>query len=408
MFIIFKGNIMKILVFDEWLPWPLESGKKIRSYNLMSRIAKYHQIIYLAYVRSPDEDYKIEIFNNWCYKVIPVNDVRREKWKIPFYFDVVKNIFSKMPFSTQYHITEEYVCAIKEAIDREKPDLVHCEWSNLAPCYQYFPKLPTVISSHNIESDIWKRWYAASNNLLYKLIAKQQAERIETLEKFWYPKADVCISVSEQDKQVIESYGANAVVVENGVDIDYYSKYEYNGYDENCLVFTASFDTFSNQNGVEYFINEIYPIIKRSNSKIKLYLVGKEPTQKIKKYGERDSSIIITGSVPDVRPFIAKASVCVVPLRIGGGSRLKILEALAMKKPVVSTTIGAEGLSVNNGIDILLADEPHVFAENVLKVLGSSTARDAQVDAGYSLVKRNYDWNILADLHNNVWLRLKS
>ena len=387
---------------DEWLPWPLESGKKIRTFNLMVRLAKKHQILYMGYATLPQESEKVSALENHGIRVIPVKDCRTKRRSCRFYLEVFTNIFSKEPFSTFYHIKPQFSEKLMHIIKNEHPNLVHCEWSNLAPFLKYIRNVPAVISAHNIESVIWKRLARNTSNPLLRFIARQQANRIEQIERKWYPLISHCIAVSEEDSDVIKSYGARVTVVENGVDMEYYNWREDTEH-ENTIVFTASFDTFSNQDAVDYFIKEIFPFIKIRNPDATLWLVGKEPTKKIRKYGEEDGNVHVTGTVPDVRPFISRASLCIVPLRIGGGSRLKILEAMAMRKPVVSTSVGAEGLRVADGKNIILVDTPRDFADKVLWLLADRPAQISLGNAGRELVNSYYRWESLCEKQSEVW-----
>ncbi|GAJ19523.1 unnamed protein product, partial [marine sediment metagenome] len=163
------------------------------------------------------------------------------------------------------------------------------------------------------------------------------------------------ITVSDLDKQLVKNLSGhnNVFVVENGVDVSYFKPLETTKI--NCVIFSASMDAFSNQNAVHYFMDKIFPLIKRELSDVKFYIVGRNPNNSIRNLAKR-KDVIVTGTVDDVRPFIAKAYVNVVPLQVGGGTRLKILEAMSMGIPVVSTPVGAEGLKVKHYENILIAD----------------------------------------------------
>ena len=393
---------MKVIVIDEWFPWPLESGKKIRTYNLITRLAKEYEIIYLAYANLSIEQEKATELERRGIKTIAVNDCRIKKWTIPFYLSVIMNFFSSKPYSTYYHIKKDFISKLKETIEQENPQLIHCEWTNLAPFLEYVDKIPTVITAHNIESDIWYRLASSGGNIFSRMVGRNQAHKIEKLERQWYPKVNLCIAVSDEDKKIIESYGASASIVENGVDVNYYSQIVSEAEDYS-IAFTASFDTFSNQDGAYYFIEEIYPLIKQKQPHAKLKLIGKSPPERFWKYAQDDSSIFVSGTIPDIRTELSRALVSIVPLRIGGGTRLKILEALAMKKPVVSTSIGAEGLKVSNGSNILLADTPEDFALAVLKCLSDRHLRSILAENGWKLVNTQYDWSFLAHKQSQLW-----
>lgn len=397
---------MKVLVIDEWFPWPLESGKKIRTFNLISRLAKKHEILYMAYAKSPEDDEKMQAVRSHGITVLPVEDKRTPKWTPAFYFSVALNFLSSEPFSTRYHIREEFIREIRLVVERERPDLVHCEWTNLAPFLDAVEGIPCVISSHNVESDIWKRFGEHGSNIFKRILGRSQAGKIERMERYWYPRAHKCIAVSAQDQKVIEGYGARVALVDNGVDIGYYDAYAQTAIDDNAIIFTASFDTFSNQDGAEYFVRDIFPLIREKMPDMQLWLVGREPSASIRAFSQSDGSIHVTGTVDDVRQYIARSALCIVPLRIGGGSRLKILEAMAMKKAVISTSVGAEGLNVTHGKDILLADEPRLFSEYVIECLTDPSKRNSIAASGYSLVSDYYDWESLASRHEEVWIEV--
>jgi len=394
---------MKILVIDEWLPWPLESGKKIRTYNLIRRLAKVFDICYVAYVRLPGEEDKIRIMEENGIRVFPVSDRRTIKWTPKFYYEVALNLFSAEPFSSTYHISDEFIDIMRSVIYNEKPDLVHCEWTNYAPLLEYAGSLPSVISAHNVESDIWRRFGEHGSSIFKRILGNSQAKKIERLERKWYPRATMCIAVSPEDQKVIQGYGSNVRLVENGVDISYYNNSNNELIDKNSIIFTASFDTFSNQDGAEYLVKEIYPIIKTEIPGINLWLVGKDPSYVLRSFPEMDASVHVTGTVEDVRPYIARSAVCIVPLRIGGGSRLKILEALAMKKAVVSTTVGAEGLSITDGDNILIADTPERFSKCVVDCLLDNKKCEQLGKKGYQLISERYNWDRLAEYQEKIW-----
>jgi len=399
---------MRVLVFDEWLPWPLECGKKIRTFNLLANLAARHEILYLSYVNLPEEREKIRVLEEKGIHVIPVDDQRTPKWTLFFYLKVLRNFFSKEPFSSDYHINPNFIQKMLEVVQKEKPDLLHCEWTNLAPLLGYVTNIPRVIASHNVESDIWKRLAENSRNPFTRVLANQQSKKIMRLEREWYPKVEHCTAVSSEDEKVISSYGARVSVVENGVDIERYDARNAapQEVDRNRLIFTASFETFSNQDAVDFLVEAIFPLVIRQNPKVNLWIVGKDPSKKIKNYARKHSQVYVTGTVPDVRDYILKSAICVVPIRIAGGSRLKIVEALALKKPVISTTIGAEGLRVKDDENILLADTPKDFADKLLALLNDPGKQKSLGRAGWELVRTNYDWKVLAEKQSEIWTSL--
>lgn len=165
----------------------------------------------------------------------------------------------------------------------------------------------------------------------------------------------------------------------------------------NSLVFTGSMDWLPNEDGILYFADAIFPLIKQQCPEISLEVVGRKPSRKLQSLAEADRRIRLTGWVDDIRPFLARGSICVVPLRIGGGTRLKIFEAMAMGKAVVSTTVGAEGLPVESGANVILADAPKDFAESVISLLRDPNQRKRLGAAARTLVEEKYSWRSVAE-----------
>ena len=203
---------------------------------------------------------------------------------------------------------------------------------------------------------------------------------------------DGCTVVSCKDLIFIEDLGLSykAAVIENGVDTKYFHPIE-NKINKSTLVFTGSMDWRPNQDAVLFFVNDIFPLLKEEIPELKVFIVGRNPPQNIINLGSQEG-ITITGTVDDVRPYISKSTLYIVPLRIGGGSRLKILEAMAMKKPIVSTSIGAEGLEVTHCKDILLADTPTDFCSHCIQVLHNHHLSESIAQNGFELVHKKYKW----------------
>jgi len=398
----------KILFIDEWIPFPPDSGKKIRTYNLIKNLSSDFDITLICFVK--DYEVKnIKEIEKINIRILPVRDDRLKKWTTRFYMRVCVNLFEKVPFSTIYHIKPTFRREIISFAAKNKPDVIHCEWTNLSPFLEGCDLSKTVISSHNIESDIWNRLADQTRNPLKKLVARNQARKIEILEKYWYPKVACCTAVSRNDQVKIEEYGGISYVVENGVDVNYYSGFDsvFCAY-ENTIVFTASYDSFSNEDGAIYFMREHWAYIKKRLPDARLLFIGKNPTRKMIQSAAKDPAIQFTGLVDDVRPFVANAKVCVVPLRIGGGSRLKIFEAMAMRKAIVSTSIGAEGIEVTDGDELLIRDIPQNFADAVVELCLNDDKRNIISNRAYDFVSLRFDWSVIAEKQKKIWLKLCS
>jgi len=189
--------------------------------------------------------------------------------------------------------------------------------------------------------------------------------------------------------------GLNSDVIPNGVDTTLYQP-NHEVEEEATLIYTGSMDWFPNEDAAIYFIDDILPTIQEKRPNLKFYVVGQLPSERLKRYGNRPG-VMITGRVDDVKPYIARATVYVVPLRIGGGTRLKILEALAMRKAVVSTSVGAEGLNLSAGDEVTIADESSTFADGVLQLMENGCMRRGLGDNGRRRVETEYDWRRIGE-----------
>jgi polysaccharide biosynthesis protein PslH len=220
---------------------------------------------------------------------------------------------------------------------------------------------------------------------------------MEAAEYKYLRKADHVLTVSEDDRQVFAEFAdaAKLSVITTGVDTEYFAPTE-TPETPNTLVFTGSMDWLPNEDGVAYFMKEILPLIRRQTPEVALTIVGRNPSSRLKDLAAGTASAHLTGWVEDVRPFLSQAAVVVVPLRIGGGTRLKIFEAMGMGKAVVSTTIGAEGLPVIAGEHLLIADEPTEFARSTVELLRDTARRRSMGITAHKLVVANYSWRMVA------------
>ena len=390
---------MKILVIDEEFPFPLNTGKHIRSFHLAKSLTRFHEVSYLAYGASDSPAYTFLQDNRITpYAVDPPD---RQQAGIRFYLKLLLNLASTYPYIVTSHYTAAFQSRLKQLVDRQKYDLVVCEWTPYALFLKELEGIKSVIVAHNVESAIWKRYEENEKNPFKKWYISMQRRKVERFERSCFRWADGATAVSEPEAKQIWAQGVPypVEVIDNGVDLDYFTPSE----DEihaNMLVFTGSMDWRPNQDAALYFVHDIYPLIRKENPQATVVLVGRRPPKKIMELGKIEG-VTVTGTVDDVRPYIARAAVYIVPLRIGGGSRLKILEAMAMKKAVISTSVGAEGLWITEGTNILLGDTPEGFAEKILTCLGSQRLRGRLGEQGRKLVEQHYRWEELGRRYSN-------
>jgi len=258
---------------------------------------------------------------------------------------------------------------------------------------------PGILFTHNVEAEIWRRHAENAANPLSRYLLRQQWRRMLRFERTALGRFDLVLAVSEADRDTFQrlypdTLRSPAHVVQTGVDTAYFAPSTAPGRPAH-LVFTGSMDWLPNEDGMQYFVRDILPRIRQVEPDATLSIIGRSPTPAVKRLAE-DAGIEVTGRVDDVRPHIAAGAVYVVPLRIGGGTRLKIFEAMAMGKAVVSTTVGAEGLPVTPGQNIVIADEPARFAQAVVHMIRDGDARRKIEAAARRIVVDRYDWAAVA------------
>ena len=391
---------LKVLVLDEWLPFPPDSGKRTRTWNLLRRLACRHEVTLLCY-----GDARGEAFKAFSSAGIQVETVRplANDCGIKFYSRLFLNLFSRYPYSVAKHATRRYRDRLRHLLHEKPFDLIHCEWSPYARFLSGLKPIPTVVMAHNIESQIWRRRAQHSCRIAGRFFFDLQARKMETFERRAVQRANVTAAVSELDAEQISSWGAPCVwLVENGVDTEAFAPTPEPS-ESHELLFLGALDWFPNRDAVEFLVGKVLPLVQRSYGQAKLRVVGRNPSEALRKRLAGLAGVELVGEVHDVRSYLARAAAVLVPLRIGGGSRIKILEALAMGKAVVSTSVGAEGLAVKDGVHLLLADTPALFAERTIGLLASSEPRRLLGEAGRKLVEERYDWDQIARCLEAAW-----
>ncbi len=286
------------------------------------------------------------------------------------------------------------------AITREyKFDLAHFDFIEMAQYRDCVGDIPTVLTEHDLFYVKMRRYLKAKQPFSEKLGTLRDWLKLRSYEPESCGSFDAVVVTSEQDAAVLRARlpASKIVVVPNGVDTSFYTPDVFSGEQDESkvLVYTGMMGNLANTDAALYFVKHIFPYVRRELSEVKLYIVGKDPTVSVRSL-MREEGVTVTGAVVDVRPYIAKASVYIVPLRIGGGTRLKILEAFAMGKAVVSTSIGCEGLRVTDGENILIADDPRDFAGRIVNILKDQSLKLRLGRNARRLVESEYDWKICA------------
>ena len=403
---------MRILFLAPRLPFPADTGGKIRAMNLLKQLARKAMIHLVCFSFDPQDHEFSEEFKKKGIKVSLVT-IREPT----FLAKSTELLFNSIPYSMSKYFSVSMKTTLSSLKESESFDAVHVDHLHMVHYRDCFNNLPCIVDEHNVEYMILKRCAQVEHNYLKKIIFMDQANKMKSYEAKQLYRFTRYLAASEDDREVLERLTGGKVkgeVIPNGVDTEFFqttdhrpetidreSKSQVSSLES--LVFTGSMDWLPNEDAVLFFCREILPLIWRVKPQVKFYVVGKGCGPKLIKLAQEDKRIVMTGRVDDVRPLMAKSKVFVVPIRVGGGTRLKILEAMAMEKAVVSTTVGAEGIKHSDGKNILLADEPQSFAEKVLLLLNDANKAREIGQAGRDLVYHFYDWNIIGEKLNTIY-----
>lgn len=398
---------LHVAMIDEELPFPPNSGKRIRSLNLLRRLADRHRVTYVCH-RNADHDEArraAEYFDNLGVRTIIVDHVVPPRSGLGFYARLAANLFSPLPYSVATHTSPQLRLALEQLSRTGGVDLWHVEWSPYAQVLRGIPGRK-IVMAHNVESVIWQRYHETERNPLKRWYIAHQWRKFQRFERESLSDADLTVPVTDLDAQRFRNdMGLTRLdVVYNGVDTGYFRPFDEIR-EPGTLLFMGCLEWRPNLDGIVQMIERVLPAVRREEPDVRLVLVGRNPPDWLRKLAASTPNVELHGNVPDVRPFLARAGMLAVPLRIGGGSRLKILEALASGTPVVSTRVGAEGLVLEPGRHFTQTEGIEDLARAIVELVRDPGIADEQARAGRAQVLRLYDWDRLADRMEQLWLR---
>ncbi|MGB5196818.1 MAG: glycosyltransferase family 4 protein [Candidatus Deferrimicrobium sp.] len=396
---------MKILWIARTCPWPANDGEKLRVYNLLKHLGALHDITLVCRVMNDEENAGLPMLRSCCAAVhgVPVprsaGVLRKAKQALPF-------LLSRYPVSLATVFFPQILEALRKIGGNEPFDVVQVEHSSLSIYLDHVafsgdPKL--LVTMHNID---FVRNARVVRNMPFgamKCFSLLNELRFREWECRSLRRFDGIIAMSEIDMALLkkEVPGVPVHVVGNGVDTAGRSSPPA-GPPAPRLIFVASMDSEANHDGALFFLKEIFPLLKKSHPGAGVTFVGRNPRKELSDR-RNGTDIAVTGNVEDVSPYYRDAAVAIVPLRSGGGTRLKILESMAAGVPVVSTSIGCEGLEVRDGEHLLVADLPRRFADCIGRLLTDTVLRDRLVRQAREKVETDYDWRWIARRHDAVY-----
>jgi sugar transferase (PEP-CTERM/EpsH1 system associated) len=372
--------------------WPPDTGGRLRSFHLLSELAQRHRVTLVTTHGPGDDPDTLASRLPGLKRLISVPYAIPKRGSAAFAWALSRSWVSGLPVD----MLKLRVAAVSEEVRHHlvggRVDVCIADFLSAMANVPTSRAVPVVLFAHNVEHMIWKRLSEVDGRLWSQALLELEWRKMRRYEARACARATVTVAVSDADRDRLADHAPGAAVrtIPTGVDTSYFAPDGHHDAPAS-VVFVGSMDWFPNEDAVVFFVDFILPRIRAGVPEVTVAIVGRNPSSRLMALAPRHK-VRVTGTVADVRPFLGSASVCVVPLRIGGGTRLKIFEALAMGKAVVSTTIGAEGLPLTPGAHFLQADDPQDFADAVVSLLRDPARRRALGSAGRMLVASEYSW----------------
>ena len=369
---------------------PPDMGGKIRSYNILKQLARQHEITLFTFYQEHPGDQHLH-GNAFFSRIVPVPLPLPPRRSLGEYLRSARMMAAGRPVTIGKFLLPQVRTRYAELLSSSNFDVIVCDFLVPGSLMHWKTAPPTILFTHNVEAQVWERHYKVTTNPVMKAACWMEARALAVAERRYVELAGHVLTVSDQDRAFFLQYiePSRVSVIPTGVDTEYFQPSAAPAQPD-TMVFTGTMDWMPNEDGVVYFVDRIFPLVRREIPGVAFWAVGRRPPKRVQALAS--ANVTITGAVDDIRPYLAKAAVCVVPLRSGSGTRIKIFEAMAMGKAVVSTSMGAEGLPVTHGENIILADDPADFARQVVQLLRDPHRRVQIGQAARQLVEENYGW----------------
>lgn len=380
---------MRILYLSQRVPYPPNKGDKLRSFNQIKYLSRFHDISLISLADNHSDLQHESALKPYCVSVdiVPLSPNTSR-------LNVLVALFTKRPLTQAYFFSAALKKLVDEKLKHETFDIIFIYCSSMAQYAEDVTNLPKVIDFVDVDSEKWSQ-YALYAKFPLRLIYKIEDRRLRRYETLLCDKFQRCFLVSDKEvddfnQLVTRSNSIGSLL--NGVDLEVFQPGE-RPYDSRRIVFTGVMDYFANVQTVLYFYREIFPFIKKAVPGVKFYIVGSNPVKELIELGKKDPDLVITGYVEQIQVFVQPSAVFVAPMRIARGVQNKILEAMAMGVPVVTNSLGFKGVSATAGVEIIVEDDPYKFAQEVVKLIDDRAWRMEISRKARRMVEQKYDWN---------------
>lgn len=380
----------RVLMVTSRLPWPPTEGHQLRSWHLLRALSREHRVTLLSCLRPED----VETASGELPPAVTrlaFHHLRQDR--VSTAMQLASSVGGRLPFVVHRYAGAELRAKVAELA--RDADLVHFDMLPLMACADQVPTgVPVVYNAHNVEHVLLRARGDNESRPLHRAFLRSQIDRLSRFEAVASRRADLVLACSEQDRAQLVDLGARAAItVPNGVDLD--GNRPGTDEEDGSLVFVGQMGWFPNRDGVEWFLSEVLPRVLTRKPRLRFTLVGK--AQGLQVPASAAANVDVTGFVDDLRPLVQRASVYVVPLRMGSGTRLKVLEAMAFGKAIVTTTIGSEGIDLEDGVHAEFADDAQGFADRILSLLDDPEHRASLGREARRLAEARYGWDAIGD-----------
>lgn len=390
---------MDLIWLSHFIPYPARGGASQRSFHLLKEAAKRYRVTFVAFNRPVQDAAALaesrKALESFCHRV--------EFWDVPLAWKGVRwwtqlalAPLHRWPHSALTYKSPAIAQRWKALLGEHSHALVHVDSTDLALFIEDALRFPTVLNHHNCESAMALRRAGLETNRIKKMVLHHQARKLAEVEAAFAHRVALNLMVSDVDAERLLDINplARTGLVENGTDVEYFHPQD-ELLEANTIVFAASLRWYPNQSALAFFDREIWPRIKQRSPGVRFIVAGQQPPEFLVRWAKSDASIEFVPDPADIRPYIARGAVYVCPIIDGGGSRLKLLDAMAMGKAIVSTTVGAEGLRYRVGMHMLIADDPQEFADKVVGLMQDASGRYRLAAAARQFVKDEYSWQAI-------------
>jgi glycosyltransferase involved in cell wall biosynthesis len=394
---------LRVLFVTHLFPYPPADGGRIGFFNPLKYLSRRMEIVLVSF-RDSEPDEFVHEMKRYCLDV-KVHTVPQSP-----YVGLLRGMFADPPGSYAKYLDKKFARLVQNTARQWKVNLAEFQCLHTAEYRSWVDGIPIILRGHNVDYKLWERQAEYANSIWERIYVSRVAPRVKAYEARVAPEFERCIMVSEADANHLREIAPTARIeaIPSGVDTEYFLPDPNTQEESFSIVMTGGFAWQPKQHNLRVLLTEVYPRIKARVPNVTVSVVGKGAPSELRQLANSIPGVTMTGEVPDVRPYVHKAALAINYVESGGGIALKVLEAMAMRKPVLSTSLGCEGIKVRHGEDVFLADGAESFAEAAVLLLQSNGIRQRIAEGGHRLVRQTYAWDRLAERFEDCYAAVLS